>query len=104
MPSNRMVSSVVMRNRLNLRHSGAARSAEPEIHRDKSSRDFRIPYEARAPRMTSETSLLRLAGILHRLEGGEFDVVELAVDFLHLADIDVLHDVAGFRVDRDRPS
>src|SRR5438034_5056458 len=47
-------------------------------------------------------SLLGLAGILHRLEGREFDVVEFAVDLLDLADVDVLHDVAGFRIDRDR--
>src|SRR5947208_5654955 len=47
-------------------------------------------------------SLLRLAGILHRLEGREFDVVEFAVDLLDLADIDVLYDVAGFGIDRDR--
>src|SRR5207248_7650759 len=47
-------------------------------------------------------SLLRLAGILHCLEGGEFDIVELAVDLLDLADVDVLHDIAGFRIDRDR--
>src|SRR5689334_1404607 len=47
-------------------------------------------------------SLLGLAGILDRLEGGEFDVVEFAVDLLDLADVDVLHDVAGFRIDRDR--
>src|SRR3982074_1651761 len=47
---------------------------------------------------------LRLAGILDRLKGLEFDVVELAVDLLDLADVDVLHDVAGFRIDRDRPS
>src|SRR5437879_5774374 len=47
-------------------------------------------------------SLLGLAGILNRLEGREFDVVEFAVDLLDLADVDVLDDVAGFRIDRDR--
>src|SRR6195256_3248732 len=47
-------------------------------------------------------SLLRLAGILHSLESRKFDVVEFAVDLLDLADVDVLHDVAGFRIDRDR--
>src|SRR6185312_8110488 len=47
-------------------------------------------------------SLFCLAGILHRLKSREFDVVEFAVDLLDLADVDVLHDVAGFRVDRDR--
>src|ERR1039457_961492 len=54
----------------------------------------------RSPRRA--TSLLRLAGVLDGLEGLEFDVVELAVDLLDLADIDVLHDVAGLRIDRDR--
>src|SRR5919108_29822 len=53
----------------------------------------RLPKRFRA-------SLLGLAGILHRVEGCEFHVVELAVDLLDLADIDVLHDVARFRVDR----
>src|SRR5947208_3781899 len=62
---------------------------------------FRVRAEAR-PRMTASPSLLRLAGILHRLEGREFDVVEFAVDLLDLADVDILHDVAGFRIDRDR--
>src|SRR3982074_712986 len=47
-------------------------------------------------------SLLRLAGILHRPEGREFDVVEFAVDLLDLADVDVLHDVAGLGINRDR--
>src|SRR6266540_137852 len=54
------------------------------------------------PGMTASPSLLGLAGILHRLEGREFDVVEFAVDLLDLADVDVLHDVAGLRIDRDR--
>src|SRR5204863_7917569 len=49
-------------------------------------------------------SLLGLAGILHRLEGCEFHIVQFAVDLLDLADVDVLHDVAGFRIDRDRPA
>src|ERR671939_702056 len=55
------------------------------------------------PGVTSQpTSLLRLAGVLHRLKGLELDIVELAIDLLHLADVDVLHDVARFRIDRDR--
>src|SRR3954469_1390775 len=53
-----------------------------------------------APRTAA--SLLGLAGILHRLKSREFDVVQFAVDLLDLADVDVLHDVAGFRIDRDR--
>src|SRR4030081_1661852 len=40
--------------------------------------------------------------ILDGLEGRELDVVELAVLLLDLADIDVLDDVAGVRIDRDR--
>src|SRR5829696_7406160 len=35
---------------------------------------------------------------------GEFDVEQIAPDPLHLADVDVLNDVAGLRVDRHRPS
>src|SRR6478735_2941891 len=54
------------------------------------------------PASLREASLLRLAGILHRLKSREFDVVEFPVDFFDLADVDVLHDVAGLRVDRDR--
>src|SRR5258708_36959320 len=53
-------------------------------------------------RSRSARSLLRLAGVLDGLEGREFDVVEFAVDLLDLADVDVLHDVAGFRIDRNR--
>src|SRR3954469_7269778 len=53
-----------------------------------------------APRTAA--SLLGLAGILHRPKSPEFDVVEFAVALLGLADVDVLHDGAGFRIDRDR--
>ena len=35
-------------------------------------------------------------------KGIELDRIGLAVPFLDPADIDVLHDVAGFRIDRDR--
>src|SRR5437588_9693356 len=56
----------------------------------------------RAGMTSTSTSLLRLAGILDVGEGCELDVVKFAVDLLDLADVDVLHDVAGFRVDRDR--
>src|SRR5215207_10256696 len=61
----------------------------------------RVRANAR-PGMTASPSLLGLAGILYRLKSRELDVVELAVDLLDLADVDVLHDVAGFRIDRDR--
>src|ERR1700693_4997516 len=47
-------------------------------------------------------SLLGLAGVLDRLKSLEFDVIEFAVDLLDLADMDVLDDVAGIRIDRDR--
>src|SRR5579864_3703641 len=49
-------------------------------------------------------SLLHLARILHVLEGLELDIVELAIDLLDLADVDILHDVAGLGVDRDGPA
>src|SRR6266850_4040114 len=68
---------------------------------DPESRDSGFSSAMR-PGMTTSPSLLGLAGILHRLEGREFYVVEFAVDLLDLADVDVLHDVAGFRIDRDR--
>ena len=50
-------------------------------------------------------SLLRrsfLERILHRWEGFEFDRPRIAADLLDFANIDVLHDIAGSRVDRDR--
>src|SRR6187402_3380886 len=46
--------------------------------------------------------LLHLQRILDRIEGRELDVVELALHLLDLADVDVLDDVAGLRIDRDR--
>src|SRR5215470_15487061 len=58
---------------------------------------------ARSAGTRGPPSLLRgLHRILDRLEGGELDVVELAVLLLDLADVDVLDDVAGVRIDRDR--
>src|SRR5579871_2062361 len=68
--------------------------------RHKAGHDGRV-WDAR-PGMTRAASLLRLAEILDVREGLEFDVVKLAVDLLDLPDIDVLHDVAGFRINRDR--
>src|SRR4051794_10277310 len=57
----------------------------------------------RGTRRANDTSLfLGLAEILDGLEGRELDVIELAVDLLDLPDVDVLHDVAGLGVDRDR--
>src|ERR1700746_3091168 len=47
--------------------------------------------------------LLRgLARVLDRFDGGELNVVKLAVLLLDFADIDVLHDVARLWIDRDR--
>src|SRR5262245_51631673 len=43
-------------------------------------------------------------GILDRFDGRELDVVQLAVHLLDLADILVLDDVPGLRVDRDPPA
>src|SRR5947207_9046969 len=42
--------------------------------------------------------------ILEVLDLVELDIVELAIDQLTLADVDVLHDVAGRGVDRHRPA
>src|SRR5689334_6087424 len=85
-------------------HSGAARSAEPGIYFSTISRS-RVRGLRPRPGMTPQAaSLLGLAGILHALEGGKFHVVEFAVDLLDFTDIDVLHDVAGFRIDGDWPA
>src|SRR5436305_11825848 len=82
-------------------HPRLLRSKQPRLDgRDQPGHD--VDGAERMPGMTASPSLLRLAGILHRLEGREFDVVEFAVDLLDLADVDVLHDVTGFRIDRDR--
>src|SRR5580698_1904667 len=44
-----------------------------------------------------------LQWVFHRFEGREFDGPRLAVFFfLYLADVDVLDDVAGLWIDRDR--
>src|SRR4030081_2472435 len=53
-------------------------------------------------RGTRRPLLLHLQRILDRIEGRELDVVELALHLLDLADVDVLDDVAGLRIDRDR--
>src|ERR1700741_1369781 len=53
----------------------------------------------------ADPRLLRLAGVLHLLDDVELDVVELVAHGRHsldLADVDVLDDVAGLRVDQDR--
>src|SRR5262245_24989657 len=52
-------------------------------------------------RVSTPRSLLQLARILHGPLHVELDVPELAVLLLDPADVDVLHDVAGLRVDQD---
>src|SRR6185312_4594005 len=42
--------------------------------------------------------------ILDLRDGCEFDIREMAADALDTADIDVLDDVAGLRIDGDRPA
>src|SRR5271155_3567761 len=81
-----------MHRRSKGRRPEAAYATLPARGRDKSA-----PWDDAA----LAASLLGLAGILDRIEFREFDVVEFAVDLLDLADIDVLHDVAGLRIDRD---
>src|SRR5262245_22087412 len=44
----------------------------------------------------------RLHGILHVLDLLDLDVLQLAADLLDPPDVDGLHDVARFRIDRDR--
>src|SRR5262245_64866127 len=65
-----------------------------------------LPSRARSPRHGSPIYrlLLHLQRVLDRVELRELDVVELAVDLLDLADIDVLDDLAGVRINRDRPA
>src|SRR6202140_1043262 len=82
-----------------IRHSGAVRNTEPGIQGH--NREIPGSRASSRPGMTTAASLLGLAGVFHGLKGLEFDVVEVAVDLLDLADVDVLHDVAGFRIDRD---
>src|SRR5882762_9630889 len=84
-----------------LAHSPAKRSTYRECRPAPSPRSCGERVGVRG-KPQAQISLLRLAGVLDGLEGREFDVVELAVDLLYLADVDVLHDVAGFRIDRDR--
>src|SRR5215212_6677312 len=55
-----------------------------------------------AHRVRGNGLLRGLARILDGLEGRELLIIELAVDLLDLADVDVLHDIARVGVDRDR--
>src|SRR5215831_2302401 len=43
-------------------------------------------------------------GVLDGLERRELDILQLAIDLLDLAHVNVLHDVTRVRVDRDRPT
>ena len=82
---------------------GQSRSAETRHPQRNPARSG--PRKRRAPRddaAFAQSVTSWSCRILDRLESREFDVVELAVDLLDLADVDVLHDVAGFRIDRDR--
>src|SRR5882757_7520420 len=96
-----MVNSVVMASR-RTSDSPSFRGSTTALNPESSSTmsRFRVREQGSRPGMT--LSLLRLAGVLDRLEGLELDVVEFAVDLLDLADVDILHDVAGLRIDRDR--
>src|SRR5258708_18893653 len=79
---------------LNLRPS--FRGSAPALNPESFATNFEIPGSRSArPGLTTASSLLRLAGVLDGLKGLEFDVVEFAFDLLDLADVDVLHDVAG---------
>ncbi|CCE10035.1 hypothetical protein BRAS3843_370020 [Bradyrhizobium sp. STM 3843] len=96
------------------RHSGAALATKWQDHFTRTapnpeslstiSRSRVRERVALAPRddVADATLLLRFARILDRVEGLEFDVVQLAVHLLDLANIDVLDDVARLRIDRDR--
>src|SRR6478672_11009770 len=65
-------------------------------------RDAGAPKEG-APEAAPRSVRFRgLDRILHVGDRRELDVVELASGLLDLADIDVLDDVAGLRIDRDR--
>src|SRR5215470_13609018 len=48
--------------------------------------------------------LLHLTWVFDRVESCELDIVELAVLLLDFADVDVLHDIAGVRINGDRPA
>src|ERR1700729_1061042 len=54
------------------------------------------------PGVRVKALLLDLAGVLDGIEGLELDIVKLAADLLDLSQIDVLDDVAGLRIYRNR--
>src|SRR5262245_41531062 len=84
MPSNRMVS--------------ICRAWPSELKITKARGDPPSP-RARAPYL-----LLDFGRVLDGVEGRELDVIQLAALPLDLANVDVLHDVARLRIDRDRPA
>src|SRR6516225_4893620 len=61
-----------------------------------------MPPPSKRAQLRRSASLLGLAGVLDGLKGCELDIVELAVDFLDPADMDMLNDAARRRVDRYR--
>src|SRR3954452_25571713 len=61
-----------------------------------------VPHTDPAMERSPAISFFRFAGVLDGFEGLEFDVVEFTVNLFDLTDIDILYDVAGLRVDRDR--
>src|SRR5271156_4924484 len=70
-----------------------------------SSRIGSIGAPRRSSSRRSRRSVLRaLVGVLHIGDGRELNIVQRAVLLLDLAHIDVLHDVARVRIDRDRPA
>src|SRR3954468_15969645 len=86
MPSKRMVSMAKPR------HCGPAPQSSPVAS---SGPGCRVK-----PGMTAD--LLGLPRVLHVLDDVELHVPQLAVLLLHLAQVDVLDDVAGLRVDEHR--
>src|SRR3954470_13077748 len=62
----------------------------------------RPSYGPSAMERSPAISFFRFAGVLDGFEGLEFDVVEFTVNLFDLTDIDILYDIAGLRVDRDR--
>src|SRR5262249_13957093 len=56
------------------------------------------------PRAAATRLLLHFQRVFDGVEGGELDIVKLAVDLLDFADIDVLDDLARLRVNGNRPA
>src|SRR3954463_5394647 len=114
MPSNRIVNMVVIMgagprsmndNHPQLLHAQRAGLSVSQIALPAISRPNRspvAPYGPSAMERSPAISFFRFAGVLDGFEGLEFDVVEFTVNLFDLTDIDILYDIAGLRVDRDR--